>query len=161
MDNRDRANRVAALLEEEKETFLQVCELTDLMVCAEADEIAELSERRGEALQRAAEIRKSALAACGDDPGLVDALNLRGDARGDGECARRVRDLSLGVHALWNRAMLNNAAVAERIDFLKRDVTERIETLNRGSARFAGRYSDSVRTGLGEAARGADKGRFI
>ncbi len=161
MDKSDAARRIEELLTREREEFLLICRLTDEMVSAGAQEITELSEQRGEAIKRAGNLRKSALEACGDDRQLVDALKLGGDPEKDDARARRVRDLSLGIHSLWNRIVNNESAVSERLEFLKRDIIESLEDLNSGSARFAGRYSDSVKTGLGDSARGADKSRYI
>lgn len=147
-------------LRREKEIFLEIEQLTESLLYAEPDEAARTVERRGERIEQAAALRAQAVSACGEQAALRAAVAMEQQDAADAQ-AKAVYEASLAVRAVWNRVQLSEQAVVQRLSMEKQALLDKIENLGQDNGQIAGRYFQSVRTGLSGGSQGILPKKYI
>lgn len=129
-------------LEEKKELFAEMVQLSDQMLAMDAEELGQAYEQRQKLMDQAAELDKAIRAMCDEDPQARDALNHVSQPQD--EQLRRLYDVSRAIKAAATQ-MMEGEEYRRRHAQAERDKAKRkIEELNKSGSSVAMHYLDSM-----------------
>jgi len=137
---------IISLLVTQKDTFLRVEEITDLLLSAPSQELPELVSARGKLIESAIKTEEELhAAACGDE-NLLEVLSCSCSISELSEELTEVFEAALRVRATVNRISKMETGVLDRVRSERDMALEKIEALNKSGNSVAAKYKQAVRT---------------
>ena len=138
---------IAARVDEKRELFLRIEQVSERMREASADELAELFAERGELLEQVQALDENIKELAKGDESILAALANKSEPETLEGDLKKIFEASMKVKAIANRVANGELIIKEHIEAERDGLREKIEEMNASSQSVAGSYMRSVKTG--------------
>ena len=138
---------IAARVDEKRELFLRIEQVSERMREASADELAELFAERGELLEQVQALDENIKELAKGDESILAALANKSEPETLEGDQKKIFEASMKVKAIANRVANGELIIKEHIEAERDGLREKIEEMNVSSQSVAGSYMRSVKTG--------------
>lgn len=129
-------------LEEKKDLFAEMEQLSDQMLAMDADELGQAYEQRQKLMDQAAELDKAIRTMCEEDPQARDAVNHV--SQPEDAQLRELYDVSRAIKAAASRILEGEEYRRKHVEVERDKAKKKIEELNKSGSSVAMHYLDSM-----------------